>query len=106
MTHLLTSTILALLIGASPTVGPISQAAPKTDDVTVAGCLQKGTSTEAFTLMTDTRSYVVTGYSDLGKHVGHQVEITGTLGIDSKGDSKLEVRALRLITSSCSAPAL
>jgi hypothetical protein len=99
MNEILCSTLLLLLISAAPTdVRP----QPKTDAITVAGCLQKGASNEAFTLMTDSKSYEVAGTPDLGRHVGHQIEVSGNLTIDAKGDSRVDVKTVKMIATSCS----
>lgn len=102
MSFFLSSTLLTLLMSATPAVEHAMLSQPKTDAVTVAGCLQKGTNADAFTLMTDTKSYEVAGSPDLVKHIGHRIEVSGELTIDSRGDSKLDVKSVKMLATSCS----
>jgi hypothetical protein len=95
------STVLALVslsVSATAFAGQASSTAPKKDDdrkpVTVVGCLQTGAQANQFVLAATADAlakgvavttsgavpnvtYVLSGGTNLGAHVGHRVEITG-----------------------------
>jgi hypothetical protein len=120
----------------SPGAPPQSQSrsAPKADAITVEGCIQRGTSgsptagttgttgsaaATAFMLMSATKpagstatTPIASSYrldadaSKLTPHVGHKVEITGTLAPPEGGSAamsspKLKVENVKMIAASC-----
>ena len=90
-------TVLALSVSATASAQQANTAARKDDDrkaITVVGCLQSGAQANQFVLATTADAlakgvtvattgavpnvtYVLSGGSNLGAHVGHRVEITG-----------------------------
>jgi hypothetical protein len=82
-----------------------SQQAPALEEVTVAGCLQKGSTDGAFLLVADDKqAYQVepTENVELTPHVDHRVELTGAVE-RSEATAVLKARALKMVADSCDA---
>ena len=79
----------------------------KDNNITVTGCLQKGSSDEAYTIAgPNGTSYQLTGGKvALKDHVGHKVTITGKPAKAEGGSSpegRLEVTNLKVVSTTCS----
>jgi hypothetical protein len=79
--------------------------------VTVAGCLQNGTTTGVFLLTAkDGKGWDVSSKTvDIAKHVGHTVSLTGTPvttastdGSAASAKTQLDVSDLKMVSETCS----
>jgi ABC-type sugar transport system substrate-binding protein len=79
--------------------------------VTVAGCLQNGTTTDVFLLTAkDGKGWDVSSKTvDIAKHVGHTVSLTGTPvttastdGSAASATTRLDVSDLKMVSETCS----
>ena len=70
-------------------------------EVTLSGCL-KAQGAETFTLKTEAGSEItLTGSTELQKHVGHTVRVTGTFTADLEHQT-VQVSAIEHVSDSCS----
>ena len=89
------------------------QAAPKEHSMT--GCLQKGAEANSY-MVTDVEGKgpktigIVSSSANLGPHVGHKIEVTGTAvpAKDAEGDKNvpkaehyMKLTAIKMISTSC-----
>ena len=96
------SVLFTLLMSVS--IATLSQhALAQAEEVTIAGCLQKGANEGEFTLVADDKqAYQVQPGErlELQSHAGHRVELTGTV---EKSDTAavLKASALKMVADSC-----
>jgi hypothetical protein len=109
--------VLTLALGLSlATVSAMAQDTTKSGgsssgSVSVTGCLQKGSSSDSYTITgSDGKSYELKSSSvNLGSHVGHKVTITGNASSASgsatksagAGESTVDVSNLQMVSTSC-----
>lgn len=98
------SVLLTLLVSIS-IAAQSQQVAAQAEEVTIAGCLQKGANEDEFTLVADDKqTYQVQPAEnvELPPHTNHRVELTGTVE-KSETDAVVKATALKMVADSCEA---
>lgn len=97
--------VMLMLLMSISIAAESRQVVAQAEEVTIAGCLQKGTNEGEFTLVADDKqAYQVQPGEriELQSHAGHRVELTGTV---EKSDTTavLKASALKMVADSCEA---
>jgi hypothetical protein len=96
----------------APAAAPAKKEAPakmaKAAPMAYTGCVANGAKPNTFVLhdataagSTDKANYDLKG-GKLKAHVGHKVEVTGTVTKPATGDSVLAVKSMKMVAASCS----
>jgi predicted flavoprotein YhiN len=110
-----------LLSGALSTSAAAAQKNAKKPEISVTGCVQKGTEANTYMLSSGGKSYELIGAPagvNLADHVGHKVTVAGTsvkpkkaARIEGKtgagankeiGENNLKVKSVKMVSTSCS----
>jgi hypothetical protein len=101
MTKFTVTLMTLFLLAAVPVTYAQQPGQQQQNQVSISGCLEKG-SGDAYTLTTqDGQQVSVTGSPDLSKHVGHTVRITGTRD-DKSREPSLKASKVELVAPQCS----
>ena len=108
---------IASTLGSAALLGILLAPAARADEVTVTGCLAKSSQEGSFELTHasggDAETYALTAGEgiDLGPHVGHKVELAGSLAAKPEGksagegtkaaDSALTVSSMKHVAAEC-----
>lgn len=95
--------VLLVLLTGSSVAANSQEGAVQAEQITIAGCLQKGINEGEFTLVADDKqAYQVHPLEnlELQPHADHRVELTGTV---EKTDTHavLKASALKMVAESC-----